>query len=89
MGKKLYVGNLHDEITEAELREFFTEYGTVTSVMIKYDKVTGEPWGYGFVEMESEEQAQAALQQANGQIMVEQPIKIDILTTHAPAKGPA
>ena len=51
MGTKLYVGNLSTETTEAELQDFFSTYGTVVSVRIKRDSVTGESWGYGFIDM--------------------------------------
>jgi RNA recognition motif-containing protein len=67
MGNKLYVGNLSSEITEADLHEYFTTFGTVVSVKIKRDNVTGEPWGYGFVEMGDQQAAEAALNGANGQ----------------------
>lgn len=77
MTKKLYVGNLNEDTTEAELEALFSAYGTVSSVMIKKDSVTGEPWGYGFVVMESPESAQIALEEANGQELRKHKIRVN------------
>jgi RNA recognition motif-containing protein len=51
MSKKLYVGNLPYNATEADLRSLFAQYGTVTSVSLITDRETGNPRGFGFVEM--------------------------------------
>ena len=61
--KKLYVGNLPPETSEASLRELFSTYGTVRSVDLAHDIFTGRCKGFGFVEMEGHEAraAQAAL----------------------------
>ena len=66
MGKKLYVGNLGYDMTEADLSELFAEHGTVESTAIIMDKGTGRSKGFGFVEMSSEEEAQAAIAALNG-----------------------
>lgn len=79
VGNRLYVGNLGNDVTEAEIEEFFGVYGTVVSVRIKRDSVTGEPWGYGFVEMEDPTAAEAALKNANGKMLKQQKLKIDPL----------
>jgi RNA recognition motif-containing protein len=50
--KKLYVGNLAFSATEKEIRDLFGEYGTVSSVSLISDRETGQPRGFGFVEME-------------------------------------
>lgn len=50
--KKLYVGNLSYNATEAELRELFGQHGSVASVSLVSDRETGQPRGFGFVEME-------------------------------------
>jgi RNA recognition motif-containing protein len=50
--KKLYVGNLSFSATEDELRELFGQHGTVSSVTLVSDRETGQPRGFGFVEME-------------------------------------
>jgi RNA recognition motif-containing protein len=51
--KKIYVGNLPFSATEEEIRELFSQYGTVTSVNLITDRDTGSPRGFGFVEMET------------------------------------
>jgi len=58
---KIYVGNLPHEVTEQELREEFAAFGEVASVSIVKDKYTGQPRGFGFVEMASVSQGQAAI----------------------------
>jgi cold-inducible RNA-binding protein len=51
--KKIYVGNLSFNATEAELRELFSQHGSVSSVSLVSDRETGQPRGFAFVEMES------------------------------------
>jgi RNA recognition motif-containing protein len=51
--KKIYVGNLSFKATEAELRQLFGQHGDVSSVSLVSDRETGQPRGFGFVEMES------------------------------------
>ena len=53
MSKKIYVGNLPFSATEDEVRDLFSEYGTIESVNLITDRETGRPRGFGFVEMES------------------------------------
>lgn len=77
MGNRLYVGNLNKDTTEAELEEFFSSYGTVVSVRIKRDNVTGEPWGYGFVEMADQTAAEQALLNAKGKLLGNHKLSID------------
>lgn len=62
----IFVGNLSRDLTEEELREAFAAYGQVTRVSILKDKFTGEPRGFGFVEMGSKEEGQAAINALNG-----------------------
>jgi RNA recognition motif-containing protein len=81
MSTKLYVGNLSRETTEVELQEFFSTYGTVVSVRIKLDSVTGEPWGYGFIEMADPDAAELVLKQANGVRLGEHKLRIDPVRT--------
>lgn len=66
MGKKLYVGNLSYGITEGTLTELFSQHGTVQSAQIIMDRDTGRSKGFGFVEMGSDQEAQAAIQALNG-----------------------
>ena len=63
----IYVGNLPREATETDLREAFQAFGQVASVAIIKDKFTGESRGFGFVEMPSKTEAQAAITALNGQ----------------------
>ncbi len=61
METKLYVGNLPYSTTEDELRELFTQAGTVTSVSLIMDRMTGSPKGFAFVEMGSPAEAEKAV----------------------------
>ena len=63
----IYVGNLSNATTEDELRVAFEAFGQVTSASIIKDKFSGESRGFGFVEMPSKEEAQAAIDKMNGQ----------------------
>ena len=67
MGKKLYVGNLAYGVTSTELQNLFGAYGTVSSAQVIEDRESGRSKGFGFVEMSSDEEAQAAVQGLNGQ----------------------
>ncbi len=63
--KKLFIGNLAWETTADDLRAFFASFGTVIDAVVIMDRMTGRSRGFGFVEMETEEQANKALE-ANG-----------------------
>ncbi|HZY43755.1 MAG TPA: RNA-binding protein [Anaerolineae bacterium] len=76
MGKKLYVGNLPYSITEDEVRAMFAEVGTVTSVTLITDRATGQPKGFGFVEMETEQAAQEAITKLNGREMQQRTLNV-------------
>ncbi len=65
MGRKLYVGNLPYSIGEAELQELFGKAGNVETVRVMRDMATGRARGFAFVEMGSDEEAQAAISQFN------------------------
>ena len=67
MAKNLYVGNLSYDTTEESLRSAFAAFGEVARVNIITDRETGRPRGFGFVEMATEEAAQAAIEGLNGQ----------------------
>jgi cold-inducible RNA-binding protein len=64
--KKLYIGNLSYSTNESALGAAFEQFGPISSVKIITDKFSGESRGFGFVEIESDEQAEAAIQQMNG-----------------------
>ena len=66
MGTKLYVGNLSFRTTSEDLREHFSQAGTVESASVIEDRDTGRSRGFGFVEMATPEDAAAAIEQFNG-----------------------
>jgi len=66
LGKKLYVGNIPFTTTEDELTQLFERHGTVQSVNVITDRETGRPRGFAFVEMESDQAAQAAQRALDG-----------------------
>ncbi len=66
MAKKIYVGNLNYATKEDQLETLFTPFGTVESTVIVADKYTDRSKGFGFVEMETEEAASAAIEALNG-----------------------
>jgi RNA recognition motif-containing protein len=63
---RIYIGNLSHEATEGDVREAFEAFGQVESVNIITDKLTGRPRGFGFVEMPSQAEAQAAIAGLSG-----------------------
>jgi cold-inducible RNA-binding protein len=65
VGKKLYVGNLTYNVNEADLEALFAPFGTVQSAQIIVDRDTNRSKGFGFVEMDTDAQAQAAIQGLN------------------------
>lgn len=67
MGKKLYVGNLGYDVTDADLQQLFAQHGAVGSATVIMDKMTGRSKGFGFVEMSSDQEAQTAMAALNGQ----------------------
>ena len=66
MGKKLYVGNLTYGVTDSDLEQMFAPHGTVQSAQVIMDRDTGRSKGFGFVEMGSDQEAQAAIAALNG-----------------------
>ena len=67
MGRKLYVGNLGFNVSSADLEQLFAPHGTVQSAQVITDRSTGQSRGFGFVEMDSDQEAQAAMAALNGQ----------------------
>ncbi|WP_372656460.1 RNA recognition motif domain-containing protein [Hydrogenophaga sp.] len=67
MGKKLYVGNLSYSVRDDSLQQHFAEFGTVESAKVMMDRDSGRSKGFGFVEMSSDAEAQAAISGMNGQ----------------------
>jgi cold-inducible RNA-binding protein len=66
MSKKLYVGNLEYAVTNADLETMFAAHGTVESAQVVIDRDTGRSKGFGFVEMKTDQEAQAAIAALNG-----------------------
>ena len=69
MGNKLYVGNLAYSVRDESLHQSFSQFGTVTSAKVMMDRDTGRSKGFGFVEMGSDAEAQAAINGMNGQAL--------------------
>ncbi len=69
MGKKLYVGNLTYGVTDSDLQTMFEAHGSVQSAQVIMDRDTGRSKGFGFVEMGSDAEAQAAITAVNGKEM--------------------
>jgi RNA recognition motif-containing protein len=66
MGRKLYVGKLPYDAGDADLQSLFAPFGTVLSAQVIQDRMTGQSKGFGFVEMSSDQEAQAAISGLNG-----------------------
>ena len=73
----IYVGNLAREVTEEDLQEAFKGFGQVTSATIIKDKFTGEPRGFGFIEMPGKAEAQAAIAGMNGKELKGRPLNVN------------
>ena len=73
----IYVGNLAREVTQEDLEEAFKAFGQVTSVTIIKDKFTGEPRGFGFLEMPGKAEAQAAIAGMNGKELKGRPLNVN------------
>jgi len=67
MGRKLYVGNLSYEMDSSTLEQLFAPHGSVESAQVVMDRYTGRSKGFGFVEMSSDQEAQAAIAALDGQ----------------------
>ena len=77
MAKKLYVGGLSYDTTEATLKETFAEAGTVESATIIIDKMTNRSKGFGFVEMSTDEEAQKAIEMFDGKELDGRTVKVN------------
>ena len=87
MAKNIYVGNLSWSTTEDVLRETFEQYGEVLSARIITDRDTGRSRGFGFVEMEDEGEANAAIDALNGQTLDGRPLTVNEARPRAPRQG--
>jgi RNA recognition motif-containing protein len=77
MNSKMYVGNLAWSATENDIRELFSQYGTVTDVAIPTDRESGRPRGFAFVTMDSKEGMDAAIAGLNGKDFLGRPLTIN------------
>jgi len=83
----IYVGNLSFEVTEEELRQEFKAFGEVTSVSIITDKYTGRPRGFGFVEMPSVSEGQAAITALNGKTLKDRTLNVNAARPRSDNRG--
>ena len=77
MGKKLYVGNLPYSVSDSDLQQMFEAHGTVVSAQVIMDRDTGRSKGFGFVEMSSDQEAQAAVEAMNGKDINGRPLTVN------------
>jgi RNA recognition motif-containing protein len=87
MGKKLYVGNLPYSATDSSLSDAFAACGTVTSSRIITDRDSGRSKGFGFVEMSTEAEAQAAIAKLNGADWDGRPLTVNEAKPMAPRES--
>ncbi|MBF8287024.1 MAG: RNA-binding protein [Candidatus Rokubacteria bacterium] len=87
MASKLYIGGLAYSTTSEGLREFFAQCGNVLSATVITDRFSGQSRGFGFVEMNTAEEAQAAISQLNGRELDGRRITVEISNPQAPRSG--
>jgi RNA recognition motif-containing protein len=87
MGKKLYVGNLSYETSSSDLEQLVSAHGTVLSAEVITDRSTGRGKGFGFVEMDSDAGAQAAIAALNGQPHGGRTLTVNEAKPRAPRSG--
>ena len=87
MGKKLYVGNLPYSMTDDRLSELFSAHGTVASAKVIMDRDSGRSKGFGFVEMGTDQEAEAAISQLNGQQIDGRALTVNEAKPMAPREG--
>src|SRR5215218_10242561 len=87
MGKKLYVGNLSYDVDSSALEQMFASHGTVESAQIITDRDTGRSKGFGFVEMSTDAEAQAAITAMNGAQIDGRPLTVNETRPKEPRGG--
>jgi RNA recognition motif-containing protein len=87
VGKKLYVGNLSYDVSSSDLETLLAAHGTVLSAEVISDRTTGQSKGFGFVEMDSEDEAQAAIEALNGQPNGGRTLTVNEAKPRAPRTG--
>ena len=83
----IYVGNLSYDVTEEELRQEFLAFGEVASANIIMDKYSGRPKGFGFVEMPSVSEGQAAITALNGKTLKDRTLTVNAARPHSDNRG--
>jgi RNA recognition motif-containing protein len=83
----IYVGNLSYDVTEEELRQEFVAFGEVESVNIIMDKYSGRPKGFGFVEMPSVSEGQAAIAALNGKTLKDRTLNVNTARPRSDNRG--
>ncbi|MBN1674675.1 MAG: RNA-binding protein [Kiritimatiellae bacterium] len=73
----IYVGNLSYDATDADLRQLFEQYGSVSSARVIMDKMTGRARGFGFVEMPDKAEAEKAIENTNGLNFMGRPLRVN------------
>lgn len=87
MGRKLYVGNLSYDVSGSDLEQLFASHGKVDSATVISDRDTGQSKGFGFVEMSTDEEAQAAISALDGQDHSGRSIKVNEARPRAGGSG--
>lgn len=87
MGKKLYIGNLSYDVSSSDLEAMLSPHGTVQSAEVIMDRSTGQSKGFGFVEMNSDAEAQAAISALDGQDQGGRTIKVNEAKPREPRSG--
>ncbi|MBN8505538.1 MAG: RNA-binding protein [Burkholderiales bacterium] len=84
MNNKLYVGNLAYSVRDESLQQAFARFGTVSSAKVMMDRETGRSKGFGFVEMATDAEAQAAINGMNGQALEGRPCVVNVARPREP-----
>jgi RNA recognition motif-containing protein len=87
VGKKLYCGNLSYDVSSSDLEQMFSEFGNVVSAQVIQDRETGRSKGFGFVEMESDEEAASAISALDGTEQGGRSIKVNEAKPREPRGG--
>jgi len=87
MGRRLYVGNLAWSVTDQDLQDAFSEAGKVESAQVIMDRATNRSRGFGFVEMATDEAADAAVKRLNGREIKGRPIRVNEAQARAGGGG--
>ena len=87
MGKKLYVGNLSYDMNKSDLEQMFAAYGAVTSAQVISDRETQRSKGFGFVEMSTDQEAQAAIAALNGKSIEGRALTVNEARPQEPRSG--